>query len=184
MIVPFGHLLNWQSTMIGSDGMAEWSKAPGPRQFERLALAVLAKIISGLPDIMSDRPPMAQILCLLCFISSVKCPAMFEPPAGHQKKSAGHVRHISRGLASKMTKSNTKILIFMLEYAMPLTNTILPKWHTINKGIWLFCPNDHICQITGSSTWVQIKPILSLLFHYTLLHSIYLYGHYPNIKGQ
>ena len=52
---------------------------------------------------------------------------MFEPPAGHQKKSAGHVRHISRGLASKMTKSNTKILIFMLEYAMPLTNTILPK---------------------------------------------------------
>ncbi len=30
-----------------------------------------------------------------------KCPAMLEPPAGHQQKSAGHVRHvrhISRGL--------------------------------------------------------------------------------------
>ncbi len=88
---------------------------------------VLAKIISGLPDKMSGR---LSILCRTFWSSAghfyplmtskyddlcrtfaghfpciepcrTKCPAMFEPPAGHQQKSAGHVqhvRHISRGL--------------------------------------------------------------------------------------
>ncbi len=31
--------------------------------------------------------------------SRTKCLAMLEPSAGHQQKSAGHVRHISRGLS-------------------------------------------------------------------------------------
>ncbi len=37
-----------------------------------------------------------------------KCPALFETPAGHQQKSAGHVRHvrhISRGLVYSCRKA-------------------------------------------------------------------------------
>ncbi len=91
---------------------------------EWILIPVLAKIISGLPDKMSCRPSMicrtfwlpaehfSKLMnsnsCLPCrghFLSvescETKCPAMLEPSAGHQQKSAGHVRHvwhISRGL--------------------------------------------------------------------------------------
>ncbi len=90
--------------------------------------SVLAKFISGLPDKMSGRHSMpcrtiwspighfSQLMTskynVLCWTFAwhfpciepcrTKCPAMFEPPAGHQQKSARHVRHISRGLSDNL----------------------------------------------------------------------------------
>ncbi len=84
----------------------------GPNYFARAGQNV-RQAFSALPDILSrcqtffpvDELQMPLVILVflvrhfMCFeLCWTKCPARSELSAGHQQKSAGHVRHISRSL--------------------------------------------------------------------------------------
>ncbi len=98
-------------------------KFPMKFHYMKFSMTVITKIILGVPDKMSGRPSalcrtfwaavrhfpswwLANIIGHSCFPCQtfhvyrtlLKCPARSELSAGHQQKSAGHVRHISQSL--------------------------------------------------------------------------------------